>query len=111
MANAVKDNQDVFAQQRRYANEEDSIERIVPFSSIIDDGIVCTKNGDYVRTWRIEGMSFEGLSEEEVYSRMEALNLFIRGLQPASTLFGCIVFGAMPATSWKCRNTTILPRI
>lgn len=77
---ATKKKEDIFSQQRRYANEEDSLERIVPFSSIIDDGIVCTKNGDYVRTWRVEGMSFEGLSEEEVYSRMEALNLFIRGL-------------------------------
>src|SRR5690606_26672240 len=61
-----------------YANTEDSLERIVPFSSIVGDGIVCTKNGDYVRTWRIEGMSFEGLSDEAVYARMEALNLFIR---------------------------------
>lgn len=84
---ATKEKEDIFSQQRRYANEEDSLERIVPFSSIIDDGIVCTKNGDYVRTWRVEGMSFEGLSEEEVYSRMEALNLFIRGLATGKYAF------------------------
>lgn len=75
---AIKKQKDIFAQQREYASTEDSLERIVPFSSIIADGIVCTKNGDYVRSWRLTGMSFEGLSVEEVYSRMEALNLFIR---------------------------------
>lgn len=75
---ARKEIKDVFTQQREYANTEDSLERIVPFSSVIHDGIVCTKNGDYARSWRLTGMSFEGLSDEEVYSRMEALNLFIR---------------------------------
>jgi type IV secretion system protein VirB4 len=75
---AAKGQKDIFAQQREYANTEDSLERIVPFSSVIADGIVCTKNGDFVRSWRMTGMSFEGLSDEEIYSRMEGLNLFIR---------------------------------
>lgn len=61
-------------------NQEDSLERILPFSSVIDDGLVCTKSGDFVSTWRVAGMNFEGLTDEEIYSRMDALNLFIRGL-------------------------------
>ncbi|SFU33585.1 type IV secretion system protein VirB4 [Nitrosomonas eutropha] len=39
----AKEKEDIFSQQRRYANEEDSLERIVPFSSIIDDGSRCFK--------------------------------------------------------------------
>lgn len=68
-------------------NAEDTLERIIPFSSQVSESVVSTKNGDFLSTWRIGGMNFEGLTDEEILSRMEALNLFIRGLSNGKFAF------------------------
>jgi type IV secretion system protein VirB4 len=65
---------------RNIAASEDLISKYIPFSSRLTDHIVSTKGGDYMTTWSIKGLPFEGLSMNDAYSKMEALNLLVRGL-------------------------------
>ncbi|MDF22646.1 VirB4 family type IV secretion/conjugal transfer ATPase [Salmonella enterica] len=51
-------------------NERVPLEKHIPFSSHVDKNIVKTKNGDYVATWQLMGVSFESLSE----SALEAID-------------------------------------
>ena len=41
------------------------LEEFIPFSSILAPGVVITKNGDLLATWRLSGVSFETLSEAQ----------------------------------------------
>lgn len=70
-----------------HSSKEDFASTHIPFSSPITDHIVSTNNGDYMSTWCIEGLSFEGMSFDEVYARMDALNLFVRGLSNGKYAF------------------------
>jgi type IV secretion system protein VirB4 len=66
---------------------EDYASTHIPFSSPVTDNIVSTHKGDYMSTWGIVGLSFEGLSNDEIDARMDALNLFIRGLSNGKFAF------------------------
>jgi type IV secretory pathway VirB4 component len=59
---------------------EDWMSRHVPFSGSVAPGVVSTRVGDFASTWSIDGLSFEGLSDEQALARMDALNLLIRSL-------------------------------
>lgn len=62
------------------ANGEDVFSAYIPFSSQVSEHVVSTKDGDYMSTWKLAGLDFLGLSVELQNSRMDALNLLIRGL-------------------------------
>jgi type IV secretion system protein VirB4 len=66
---------------------EDFASTHIPFSNLVTDFVVSTKNGDYMSTWSIQGLAFEGLSEAETNARMDALNLFIRSLSNGKFAF------------------------
>ena len=44
------------------------------------DVIKLKRNGDYIATWRIEGISFETADHDEIAIRKEGLNNFLRAL-------------------------------
>ncbi len=67
--------------------KEDFASDHIPFSSYLTDTIAASRDGDYMSTWHINGLSFEGLSSEQALSRMDALNLFIRGLSNGKFAF------------------------
>jgi type IV secretion system protein VirB4 len=69
------------------ATLEDTASRHIPFSARLDEHIISTRNGDFVSTWFIEGLSFEGLSNDEAYAKMEALNLLVRSLSNGKYAF------------------------
>ncbi|WP_292938083.1 VirB4 family type IV secretion/conjugal transfer ATPase [Noviherbaspirillum sp.] len=71
----------------RIASTEDTVSRLIPFSSRLTSNIVSTRNGDYMTTWFIHGLSFEGMSNEEAYAKMEALNLLVRSLSNGKYAF------------------------
>ena len=68
-------------------DREDFASSHIPFSSCVTDSIVSTHKGDFMSTWAIEGLSFEGLSRDETDTRMNALNLFVRGLSDGRFAF------------------------
>jgi len=67
--------------------KEDFASDHIPFSSYLTDTITATHDGDYMSSWNIKGLSFEGLSDEDALARMDALNLFIRGLSNGKFAF------------------------
>lgn len=69
------------------ANTEDTVGRVVPFSSSVTEEIVSTTQGDFMSTWLVDGLSFEGLSDEEAYQRMEALNILVRSMSNGKFAF------------------------
>lgn len=72
---------------KRNANLEDSLSRVIPFSSSLTDSIVTTRQGDYLATWKIHGLSFEGLSDADAYAKMQSLNMFVRSLSNGKFAF------------------------
>ena len=72
---------------RRQLAVEDALSRIVPFSYSLTEEVVVTTSGDYVSTWLIAGLPFEGLSSNEAVQHMNALNLLIRGLSNGKFAF------------------------
>lgn len=62
------------------AGKEDRLARLVPFAWPVTSSIVMTRAGDYLSTWRIKGLPFEGLDGQEIDAKMDALNVFIRSL-------------------------------
>jgi len=71
----------------RIASTEDNASGHIPFSSRLNESIISTKSGDYMTTWSIRGLSFEGLSNAEAYGKMESLNLLVRGLSNGKFAF------------------------
>ena len=54
--------------------------RQIPYRAQISDSVVKTRSGDYLRTWRLSGLSFECADDREVNSTHERLNSWLRNL-------------------------------
>ncbi|MDP9902413.1 VirB4 family type IV secretion/conjugal transfer ATPase [Variovorax ginsengisoli] len=59
---------------------DDSPARIIPMSYALTETVVVSHAGDYMTSWLIEGLPFEGLSEKQALDKMNALNQLIRSL-------------------------------
>jgi type IV secretion system protein VirB4 len=62
------------------ARRENPLGRFVPFSSLVTPTDVITRGGDYLRTWRLEGVPFECADEALIADRHEALCSLLRNL-------------------------------
>lgn len=69
------------------SSQEDELSRVIPFSYSLTEEIVVTKSGDYLSTWLIEGLSFEGLSDDQALVRMDSFNMLIRSLSNGKFAF------------------------
>ncbi|TNH32464.1 VirB4 family type IV secretion/conjugal transfer ATPase [Campylobacter helveticus] len=70
-----------------HLNAEPNFEKLIPFSSIIDEGVVITKDYLFVATYEIEGISFETKSDEELDFKNEALNMLFKSFANESVSF------------------------
>lgn len=70
-----------------HLNAEPNFEKLIPFSSIIDKGVVITKDYLLVATYEIEGISFETKSDEELDFKNEALNMLFKSFANESVSF------------------------
>lgn len=52
----------------------------VPFSSLVSEHVVRTTEGDYLRTWKVHGISFETVDPEDILARHNGFNQFVRSL-------------------------------
>jgi type IV secretion system protein VirB4 len=59
---------------------ENPLGRFVPFSSLLGAHDVVTRGGDYLRVWRLEGVSFECAEDYQIAERHEALCNLLRNL-------------------------------
>ena len=62
------------------AADENPLARFVPFSSLVSAHDVVTRGGDYLRTWRLDGVPFECADEHLVAERHEAMCSLLRNL-------------------------------
>ncbi len=69
------------------ASQEDATSRVIPFSSQLTESIVSSLSGDYMSSWIVDGLSFEGLSDDDALARMNALNLFVRSMSNGKFAF------------------------
>lgn len=75
------------ASTQRLANQDDVLSRHIPMSARITDSIVSTRGGDYMSTWEIDGLAFDGLSIADAYAKMEAFNVLVRSLSNGKFAF------------------------
>jgi type IV secretion system protein VirB4 len=62
------------------AQAENRLAAFVPFSSLVSDHDVITRGGDYLRVWRLDGVTFECADEQHVAERHAALCSLLRNL-------------------------------
>ncbi len=62
------------------ARAENPLANFVPFSSLLGPHDVITRGGDYLRVWRLDGVSFETADERLIAERHEALCSLLRNL-------------------------------
>lgn len=68
------------AKYHKQINKERNIAPFVPYSSQISDNTIVTKDGDYLRIWRVGGTSFETVDIEDIAIRKEQLNTLYRAI-------------------------------
>ncbi|MBU9597618.1 VirB4 family type IV secretion/conjugal transfer ATPase [Burkholderia multivorans] len=62
------------------AGREVALADFVPFSSHVDDYVIRTREGDYLRVWKIAGIAFEAADPGDILVRHEGFNQFVRSL-------------------------------
>jgi type IV secretion system protein VirB4 len=72
---------------QRLANQDDVLSRHIPMSARITSSVVSARTGDYMSTWEIDGLAFDGLSIAEAYAKMEAFNVLVRSLSNGKFAF------------------------
>ncbi len=56
------------------------LQKIIPYSSLISDSVVLSKDGAYTTTWEIEGISYETRNDDDIERYKQSLNVLIRSL-------------------------------
>ena len=59
---------------------ENPLARFIPFSSLVTEHDAITRGGDYLRTWRLDGVPFECADDHLIAERHEALCGLLRNL-------------------------------
>ncbi|MFM0651970.1 VirB4 family type IV secretion/conjugal transfer ATPase [Paraburkholderia sediminicola] len=62
------------------AEREVVLADFVPFSSHVDDYVIRTREGDYLRVWKVAGIAFEAADPGDILTRHEGFNQLVRSL-------------------------------
>ncbi|MEH8108841.1 VirB4 family type IV secretion/conjugal transfer ATPase [Gallibacterium anatis] len=57
-----------------------SIDEVIPYSSHISNNVILTKNGDFIATWEIEGLSYETRDDTELDFYRNQINALLRSM-------------------------------
>ena len=49
------------------ANAEVAISDYLPFGNHVSNNVIKLKNGEYIATWKLEGISFETVEADNIY--------------------------------------------
>ncbi|WP_455289672.1 VirB4 family type IV secretion/conjugal transfer ATPase [Cupriavidus necator] len=69
------------------AQTEALVNEHIPFSVLIDEHTIRTREGDYLRTWKVDGISFEAVDQEEILIRHNNFNQLIRSFSEGNVSF------------------------
>ena len=62
------------------AGREVTVADFIPFSSHVSDHVIRTREGDYVRAWKMAGIAFETADPADILVRHEGFNQLVRSL-------------------------------
>lgn len=65
-------------QKLEQAKNEKTLSHYIPFSSLVAPGIVITREGDLVATWKVEGVLFETATAQQLNVDANSLNAALR---------------------------------
>nr|WP_228857482.1 VirB4 family type IV secretion/conjugal transfer ATPase [Pseudomonas syringae]QOQ33522.1 ATPase required for both assembly of type IV secretion complex and secretion of T-DNA complex, VirB4 [Pseudomonas syringae pv. actinidiae] len=68
------------SQYAQQLNRERSVASFVPYSSHVTPNTLVTKDGDYLRIWKVAGIAFETADYDEILRRKEHLNTLYRSI-------------------------------
>ncbi|MDP4573450.1 VirB4 family type IV secretion/conjugal transfer ATPase [Pseudomonas sp. LPH60] len=68
------------SQYAQQMNRERAVAPFVPYSSHVAPNTIVTKDGDYLRIWKIAGIAFETTDVDEILRRKEQLNTLYRSI-------------------------------
>lgn len=61
-------------------NGERAIAPFIPYSSHVSDNTIVTTHGDFIRIWKVAGISFETADADEILRRKDQLNTLFRSI-------------------------------
>ncbi|HDR9173006.1 TPA: VirB4 family type IV secretion/conjugal transfer ATPase [Burkholderia vietnamiensis] len=62
------------------ASREVPLAGYIPYSTHVTDHVIKTREGDYLRIWKIAGIAFEAADPADILARHDGFNQFVRGL-------------------------------
>jgi type IV secretion/conjugal transfer VirB4 family ATPase len=65
---------------RKQTNGERTFADFIPYSSHVSPNTLVTRDGDFIRMWKIDGISFETADPDEMLLRKEQLNTLLRSI-------------------------------
>lgn len=68
------------ATYHKQMDRERTIAALIPYSSHVNETTLATRNGEFVRTWRLAGISFEASEPDEILRRKNELNTLFRSI-------------------------------
>ena len=71
------------AAQPKYSNQinnERALSPFIPYSSHVSENTIVTNDGDFMRTWKLSGISFETVEFEDILLRKNQLNTLLRSI-------------------------------
>jgi type IV secretion system protein VirB4 len=70
-------------QKAKYSNQtnnERSTSNFIPYSTHVSENTIITKDGDFLRIWKVGGISFETADIDEILRRKNSLNTLFRSI-------------------------------
>lgn len=64
----------------KQVSNERAVAPFVPYSSHVSPNTVVTKEGDFLRIWKLGGISFETADAEDMLLRKDQLNTLFRSI-------------------------------
>jgi type IV secretion system protein VirB4 len=62
------------------ANREVALADVIPYSTHVTDYVIKTRDGDYLRIWKLAGIAFEAADPVDILVRHNGFNQLVRGL-------------------------------
>ncbi len=76
------------AVQSKYShqmNQERGCSAFIPYSSHVSNNTIMTRSGDFLRIWKVSGISFETIDQDDIHLRKEHMNTLLRSIGSSQT--------------------------
>jgi type IV secretion/conjugal transfer VirB4 family ATPase len=70
----------MFSRYAKQVNQERNVAPFIPYISHITPDTIITKDGDYVRIWKVAGIAFETSEADDIVRHKDQLNMLLRSI-------------------------------